>query len=273
MRIGTLKLDNIFFLAPLAGITDRVFRGLVKRYGCGLVFSEMINTNSVLKGGVNLRFFFHSPRYSEDMDIDVRAGNVSTLKKNSYKILHDNGFRRKLQTFGMDNLIVNDPIKAKHTETTQRFKLKIITSSGESLPTKIEFSRRKKTHDLCTYKLDRVNTEISHRYKRLSFLCQHYTGSAAIIQKIEALSGRAQAQSRDVFDIFILMLGGYPKELDLSKLDPKLITKSKEAVLLLNYTDFKGQVLEFLNEEEYKKYSKEENWNEMQKKVIGLLSI
>ena len=27
-----------------------------------------------LKGGVNLRFFFNSPRYSEDMDIDVFGG-------------------------------------------------------------------------------------------------------------------------------------------------------------------------------------------------------
>ncbi len=35
----------------------------------------------VLKGGVNLRFFYNSPRYSEDMDLDVLAGNVSTFKK------------------------------------------------------------------------------------------------------------------------------------------------------------------------------------------------
>ena len=35
----------------------------------------------ILKGGVNLRFFFSSPRYSEDMDIDVIAGSVSILKK------------------------------------------------------------------------------------------------------------------------------------------------------------------------------------------------
>ena len=30
----------------------------------------------VIKGGVNLRFFFHSPRYSEDLDIDVLGGAV-----------------------------------------------------------------------------------------------------------------------------------------------------------------------------------------------------
>ncbi len=32
----------------------------------------------ILKGGVNLRFFFHSPRYSEDMGIAVVGGAVQT---------------------------------------------------------------------------------------------------------------------------------------------------------------------------------------------------
>lgn len=46
----------------------------------------------VLKDGVNLRFFFHSPRYSEDMDLDVLAGSVGTLRKNGYRIR--SGFAR-----------------------------------------------------------------------------------------------------------------------------------------------------------------------------------
>ena len=225
----------------------------------------------ILKGGVNLRFFFNSPRYSEDMDLDVIAGNVSTLKKNGYKILNDSGFKRTLQTFGIEEVMVNDPIKAKHTETTQRFKLQIIKSSGESLPTKIEFSRRKRLQGLYEYSSERISTEIAQRHNRLSFLCQHYSGPTAIIQKIEALSGRSQTQSRDVFDIFILTLGGYSKGLDLSKLDQKTITEAKEAALSLSYNDFQGQVLEYLEEEERKLYSK--TWNEIQEKVIGMLSL
>lgn len=49
-----LNLPNPFLLAPLAGITDVVFRRIVKRYGCGMVFSEMISSNGVLKGGVKM---------------------------------------------------------------------------------------------------------------------------------------------------------------------------------------------------------------------------
>jgi len=54
MRFGSLELKNNLFLAPLAGITDTIFRQFAKRYGCGLVFSEMINSNGVLRGGIPL---------------------------------------------------------------------------------------------------------------------------------------------------------------------------------------------------------------------------
>ncbi len=53
MKLGNLELENCFSLAPLVGITDTLFRSIAKRYGCGLVFSEMINSNGVLKGGVS----------------------------------------------------------------------------------------------------------------------------------------------------------------------------------------------------------------------------
>lgn len=130
---------------------------------------------------------------------------------------------------------------------------------------------RKKTQGLYQYNFERINPEIAQRHNRLSFLCQHYSGSSAIIQKIEALSGRSQTQSRDVFDIFILILGGYAKDLNLNKLDKKLITKSREAVLSLNYNDFQGQVLEYLDEDDRKLYIK--NWNEIQEKVAGILTL
>lgn len=43
LRIGSVALENPFFLAPLAGITDGVFRRLCKKQGAGLVYSEMVS--------------------------------------------------------------------------------------------------------------------------------------------------------------------------------------------------------------------------------------
>src|SRR5690606_7293806 len=93
----------------------------------------------VLKGGVNLRFFCGSPRYSEDMDLDVHTTKVAvtTLRKNGYRILKDSAFLRVLRTQGIDTLDINDPTKAKQTETTQRFRVGLVLSSGKRVPTKI----------------------------------------------------------------------------------------------------------------------------------------
>jgi len=40
--IGPLEIEQPVFLAPMSGITDLPFRKAVRRYGAGLVFSEMI---------------------------------------------------------------------------------------------------------------------------------------------------------------------------------------------------------------------------------------
>ena len=50
MRIGTHVLRNNLFVAPMAGVTDRPFRQLCKRFGAGLAVSEMVSSNSLLWG-------------------------------------------------------------------------------------------------------------------------------------------------------------------------------------------------------------------------------
>ncbi len=47
--IGNIKIDDPVFLAPMSGITDLPFRRLVKSYGAGLVFSEMIASREIIK--------------------------------------------------------------------------------------------------------------------------------------------------------------------------------------------------------------------------------
>lgn len=36
-----------FIMAPLAGITDRAFREIVKEYGADLTFTEMVNVKGL----------------------------------------------------------------------------------------------------------------------------------------------------------------------------------------------------------------------------------
>lgn len=47
--VGSIALENDVILAPMSGVTDQPFRRLVKRYGAGLVVSEMIASESMIR--------------------------------------------------------------------------------------------------------------------------------------------------------------------------------------------------------------------------------
>lgn len=49
LRIGSVCLKNNVILAPMSGISDLLFRRLVKRFGAGLVVSEMISSKAMLR--------------------------------------------------------------------------------------------------------------------------------------------------------------------------------------------------------------------------------
>ncbi len=55
MRIGPYELRNNLFVAPMAGVTDRPFRQLCKKFGAGLAVSEMVASNSLLWGSAKTR--------------------------------------------------------------------------------------------------------------------------------------------------------------------------------------------------------------------------
>lgn len=49
LRIGSLDIADPVFLAPMSGISDLPFRRIVKEYGAGLVFSEMIASRAMVQ--------------------------------------------------------------------------------------------------------------------------------------------------------------------------------------------------------------------------------
>ena len=50
MKIGPYTVANPVILAPMAGVTDRPFRQLCKNLGAALAVSEMVTSNSLLRG-------------------------------------------------------------------------------------------------------------------------------------------------------------------------------------------------------------------------------
>ena len=47
LAVGDLSLERRLFMAPMAGLTTPAFRRSVRRWGAGLVFTEMISAYGV----------------------------------------------------------------------------------------------------------------------------------------------------------------------------------------------------------------------------------
>jgi len=51
MKIGNLHFRHVLFLSPMSGITDYPFRRLVSEFGSGLVFTELVSADGLLRKG------------------------------------------------------------------------------------------------------------------------------------------------------------------------------------------------------------------------------
>src|SRR5215472_4166910 len=49
LKIGSVRIDPPLALAPMAGVTDALFRRLFKRFGLGLTVSEFVSANSLVR--------------------------------------------------------------------------------------------------------------------------------------------------------------------------------------------------------------------------------
>ena len=221
-----------------------------------------------LKGGANLRFFFRSFRYSEDMDLDAFGVKKEMLLEAVMQILESSHFQNNLKPFGIREVIPPNVKKAKQTETTQRFKTHLMTVTGEDLFTKIEFSRRGSGGVI---EVESVSEDIMHKYKMPPIMVPHYDAHSAIKQKIEVLSGRSIAQARDVFDLYILLPQCDSIEQAGIGVTGSLLKKAHERLYEISFERFRDTVISYLSSEDRNVYNSPSVWDNIRLKVDTLL--
>jgi tRNA-dihydrouridine synthase B len=94
MRIGSLQLNSNLILAPMSGITDYPFRQLVMIHGCGLVFTEMVSAEGLLRKGksflkiekdghpISVQLFGSSPEILAEASIMVEDAGADAIDIN-----------------------------------------------------------------------------------------------------------------------------------------------------------------------------------------------
>lgn len=212
-----------------------------------------------VKGGICMRFFHRSPRLSEDMDLDVVSKmRVPTLQNSVDTVLNSRAFLSNLLQQGIIELGVSKP---KQTDVTQRWKI-LLKLEGDSLPTKIEFSRR--SHDM-DYQQGIPNAEVLGKYKSTPFAAQYYNEFHMVEQKIRALSAPSRNAVRDLFDLHHLF---YVIGIDLNKAarmsEQKDIEAAIEKVDKFSFDLFRSQVLSYLTEDVMMAYSQVSDFKRLQ---------
>ena len=224
-----------------------------------LLFLDQLGRNTdkqawCLKGGCNLRFFFKSFRYSEDMDLDVGGISRHILRDRVNAILASHPFRDIL---AVRRIRIEHVTEAKQTDTTQRWKLGLLTPAAPlPLPTKIEFSRRGIRAGV---NFGPVAAELIREYELSPILASHYGASTACTQKMHALLSRSVVQARDLFDLHIL-LPHVDAEDKLTLPKDASISDVEERALSIDFEVFKSQVLAYLPSEMQSRFDDREVW-------------
>jgi predicted nucleotidyltransferase component of viral defense system len=217
----------------------------------------------VLKGGSNLRFYFGSIRYSDDIDFDVSSLARETLKNKVDKLLQSPAIASPLRMMDLEVVEVSAP---KQTDTTQRWKLGLRHPGSSAVTrTKLEFSRRTAS-TMTGAQLGAVSTQLSAHYGVSAVLAMHYERGAAICQKIAALAGRTEPQARDVFDLSLLFASSETPTLDSHT--KQALARAIENALSISYDDYASTVIGYLDPEQARPYEGRAAWDQMQESVL-----
>lgn len=218
----------------------------------------------VLKGGSNLRFFFGSIRYSEDMDLDVSNIAIHMLTDRVMAIFEALARSAAMRPHGVREIVPPDLAHAKQTETVQRFKVHLLTTANEDLFTKVEFSRR--GFDT-PHKAEAVSTSLLSRYRMPPLIAPHYTAETAVRQKLRALLSRAQPQARDVFDLWMLSTQAGPAGMAVA-MAAEEVAEVRDRIFSISFEEYRDAVVAYLRAEDQPAHGSRGFWDEIRLQVL-----
>ncbi len=219
-----------------------------------------------LKGGCNLRFFFGSVRYSEDMDLDVVVIARETLKNKVDRLLRSPLVLAPLKSKG---IAIEETSAPKQTETTQRWKIALrVDNLSVIVRTKVEFSRRDAIEGA---KFEATDRDVLRPYGLMPVLATHYEAEMAIVQKIHALAERAEPQARDIFDLNLLFARPETGKIVARLAKKSRVSKAIDHALSISFDDYMSKVVAYLEPDQADLFSGRSFWNTIQGDVVDRL--
>lgn len=215
-----------------------------------------------LRGGGNLRFFYGSERFSEDIDLDTFDIEPWAFQDRVDQTLASDLLGRTLGLLGSRIDYLNPK---ERSETKSKWVVGVRQpSDAEPVYTQIEVSHREYPYREFA-KVEPVTETAVARYsvalRRPTF--GHYLPRAAVAQKIEALWGRDVRQPRDVFDLDLLFRVA-PDALSAGDVEEAGLRAALTRLFEIGYGEYRAKVLSFIEPDALPLYESTEAWEGMQ---------
>jgi tRNA-dihydrouridine synthase B len=82
VHIGPVRVDPPLWLAPMAGVTDRDFRLIVRRIGgVGVVTMEFISSRAIVSGNEKTRELMHFSPEERPLSIQIYGSDANTMRE------------------------------------------------------------------------------------------------------------------------------------------------------------------------------------------------
>jgi len=119
VRIASLQLDNPVILAPMAGISDLPYRLIMKRFGAGLVFTEMVSANGLVFNGSATRELLRSDPAERPLGVQLFGEDPQRLAEAARSVADAGELLdlnlgcpvRKVTRSGAGSALLRDPAK------------------------------------------------------------------------------------------------------------------------------------------------------------------
>ena len=86
-NIAKLNLEGNVILAPMAGITDSPFRRLCKKFGAGLVYTEMTSSQGIARGASQTLRYLPYEEEERPIGIQIYGENTSTMESAAVEVM------------------------------------------------------------------------------------------------------------------------------------------------------------------------------------------
>lgn len=229
---------------------------------------------AILKGGGNLRLFYASPRYSQDLDFDVPDTPMELVAAAVERAIGSPVLLSGLRASGIS---LGELKAGKQSNTTQRWsveiraQLEVANAITQPARTKIEFSGRPEALDY----VDEVGVHFVPADRTAPYNIRppqvaHYAPTAAMVQKLRALSERSEVQARDVWDIDWIYQR-HPKTNVRGRLSDAVLDAAKKRVFSLSFGAYQSQVVAFMEEAHAEQLDDPAEWERIQLTVADVI--